>query len=841
MATTEAQLLTVLRDKFGHQSFRGKQADVIASTLSGRDTVCISPTSSGKSLNFQLPALILPGVTVVVSPLIALMKDQVDSLTAKGIPATFLNSSLGQAEYDERMDNLLQGVYKLLYVAPERFSNQRFMEAMGEVNVSLFAVDEAHCFTAETIVQTPHGGRAISSIAIGDEVLSSEDGRITKRRVVSKFIHRGSDIWKLRVNGRDIYCDAGQRFFVKDTGFIRVDQMSTNQEVLILEKVQQIHVHQTQAAGISDHHLPDVRRDQKDAQAKNKAAEQVLLAPVFAQGVPQFGQNGAACVQGLPDMPQNIPDQTRLQDRLLLHQMRTSVEAEVPRGIRKNEGAQSDVHPRHTGNSVKKNKGDRQTKEKSWWKRPWPIKSRGPAGKGWKLHAKPHHTDGALPGWEWIPVALQARLGVAYSKSGCGGGRQFTRLQNPPRARQAQGAVSAFARVESVSRVQRGCVLGCGERLGENQAGVLLYDIEVEGSHNFFANGVLAHNCVSQWGHDFRPEYMKLDRAIAAFGSPPVMALTATATPDVRDDVIKQLGLRDPKIFASGFERTNLSLEVKPVSGTESKLFHVCQEIGKWQTGIVYCATRKNVELVTARLQQMRVRCLCYHGGIKDEERTLLQQRFMEGTVPVAVATNAFGMGIDRSDLRFIVHYDIPGSVEALFQECGRAGRDGKDSHCLLLYSHDSVETQKFFIEGSNPTRDAIQYVYDTVQRLCRFGPVNLPIDKIAEQVREVRNPMAVGTALKMLERHGAIRRWRGEGQGRAYCTDLKKPVRKLDQLGIDFASLNAKRVRDMARLGEMVRYADQFRKCRQGYILEYFGEEYRNCGRCDICRARRS
>ena len=813
----------ILKDAFGYSSFRGKQAEAIDSVMAGRDVLYLAPTGLGKSATFQIPALMLDGLTVVVSPLIALMKDQTDNLDSKGIPATFVNSSLGQSDYNERLDMICAGEFKMLYVAPERFSNERFMEAMKAVKVSLFAVDEAHCFTGETMVSTPRGERRIDSIMVGDEVMS-RDG---VRRVTSTYLHRGHDIWKLRVNGRDIYCDGGQKIFVNNIGFVDVGMVLCGQEVVI---------HESTADEDTSGGVRSLWHQTRDARQKEQTAEQILLNKMSACGF-RDGEAHCAGYKDVPHLWEGFSNQARIPNHLLFQVLRSNKRKQT-HIILKDDEQQSYGQSGCERGCIQEGEGHRQTQGSS--RREWSRtnESRSDSGGSWRLQNKPHSRDWTQrEGW-WASSALQAGLGVAITDGGSRGGRRVSQLGEGAGSRPSQGRIFATARVESISRVERGSILGCGERLGENPAGVRLYDIEVEGSHNFFANGVLAHNCVSQWGHDFRPDYLKLGKAIKAFGRPTIIAVTATATPHVRQDIIKQLDLQNVNLLVSGFERPNLTFSVESVSGKETKLWRVQQEISKHKTGIVYCATRKNVELVSQTLKSRGVNCLAYHGGLKEEDRTDIQNQFMQGKAPVAVATNAFGMGIDRADLRFVVHYDIPGSVEALYQEAGRAGRDGAPSSCHLLYDTGSVATQKFFIEGQNPTRDVVQRVYETVQQLCRSGSINMPVDDIAGCVRDVRNGLAVGGALKLLEKHRAIRRWYEKGS-RAYHTALTVPNVRFESFKIDFGPLDAKRIRDYMRLNEVVSYAENYRQCRQGFILDYFGEDFRKCGRCDICKGR--
>ncbi|MBU4198843.1 MAG: RecQ family ATP-dependent DNA helicase [Verrucomicrobia bacterium] len=486
----------VLERHFGFREFLDGQEGVIRSVLAGDDTLVVMPTGGGKSLCYQLPALLLEGITVVVSPLIALMKDQVDGLTAKGISATFINSSLNDHELDDRITRMMRGEFRLVYIAPERFKSARFVSALAPLSIALFAIDEAHC--------------------------------------------------------------------------------------------------------------------------------------------------------------------------------------------------------------------------------------------------------------------------------------------------------------------------------------------------------------ISQWGHDFRPDYLRLKHALREIGQPPVIALTATATPEVRADIITQLALdragrQPPHTFVTGFARHNLAFVVTRVRNKGEKLERVLEATRAGGTGIVYCATRKNVERRIRELRALGGDCVAYHGGMTNEQRTRAQTRFMSGAVPVAVATNAFGMGIDRADLRFILHYDIPGSVEAYYQEAGRAGRDGEPAHCELLFNYADIRTQEFFIEGANPTRAIIANTRETLIRLCAQGPIHMSIAAIAKSMIDIPNDMAVATALHLLERAGFMRRDYAPGE-RTYTTELIKPIKAPDSLAIDYERLDAKRKRDELKLRRMIDYAD-CPECRQYYILNYFGDtdagDHRVCGRCDRCRSR--
>lgn len=399
-----------LQRHFGFDDFREGQAEVIESVLAGRDTVVVMPTGGGKSLCYQLPALMMDGVTLVISPLIALMKDQVDQLAARNIASTFINSSISYAETSKRLSKLRMGEYKLVYVAPERFRSQSFMDSIAETGVRLFAVDEAHC--------------------------------------------------------------------------------------------------------------------------------------------------------------------------------------------------------------------------------------------------------------------------------------------------------------------------------------------------------------ISHWGHDFRPDYLRLKDAAERLGRPQIIALTATATPQVRADISEQLGISDPHVSVAGFDRPNLALRVLHTA-TEKEKLDVLKHLIHDSTGsgIIYAATRKSVEQISAKLKLAGLNVELYHGGMDEGERSRAQDAFMSGRAQAIVATNAFGMGIDKPDIRFVAHFHLPGSIEAYYQEVGRAGRDGLPADCIMLFNYADTRTQQFFIEGSHPPPELIGKVY---KEIASFGAekVELSAREIAARIG-IRNDMSISSALIVLEKAGHIERGR--------------------------------------------------------------------------------
>jgi ATP-dependent DNA helicase RecQ len=341
-------------------------------------------------------------------------------------------------------------------------------------------------------------------------------------------------------------------------------------------------------------------------------------------------------------------------------------------------------------------------------------------------------------------------------------------------------------------------------------------------------------HCVSAWGHDFRPDYLRLGGVIEQLGHPTVLALTATAAPPVRAEIVEKLDMRDPEVIVAGFDRPEIRLEVEPHADAYGKdqavLDRVLAEVGEGRgPGIVYSATRRGTEEIAAGLADRCLRARAYHAGLNKGEREDTQRAWMEDELDVVVATTAFGMGIDKPGTRFVIHAEPADSVDSYYQEIGRAGRDGQPALALLVYRQEDLGLRRFFAAGA-PAEEDLQQVAGLVQAAAAAGIEDgVDVKDLREETGRGATPLA--RDLNLLEQVAAVVLDEdGAAHPAANAPNPSEAAEAARELAEHHEKVDQSRV-------EMMRGYAETTDCRRQFLLGYFGEQLdRPCGNCDNC-----
>jgi ATP-dependent DNA helicase RecQ len=333
-------------------------------------------------------------------------------------------------------------------------------------------------------------------------------------------------------------------------------------------------------------------------------------------------------------------------------------------------------------------------------------------------------------------------------------------------------------------------------------------------------------HCISEWGHSFRPDYLRLKNVVEELGHPTVLALTATANEAVRNEILSRLGMHDPKIFVHGFDRPNIWLGMEMAASETKKRVMLLDRIRKTERpGIVYANTRKHAEEINDELNNIGITSAFYHGGLRKKDRETMQEQFMNDEVEVIVATSAFGMGVDKPNVRFVFHFEPPDSIDSYYQEIGRAGRDGKPASAVLFYRREDLGIHKFFKGSGQLGTDEVQKVLDALDEAGETDKAELK-EKVDISKTKLER------ALNRLEESGAV-----EIEPQGTVRTIADPETLAEKAEEASHAQAERHEAELARIDNMRDYAENL-DCRRHYLLSYFGEEApSNCGNCDNCQ----
>ena len=726
--------LVVLKEVWGYDDFRENQLEAIQTIINQKnDILYLARTSAGKSIVYQLPSLVLDGVALIVSPLLSLMEDQVSATQNKGIRAYTINSTIGIREKRKIFEALEKNEVDLLFMAPESIVNLEFLDFLKDkCKISFVAADESHCYKGSSKISTDKGlfsFKELHNLYLNNEVLpkalSVKDGKTSYNQIINVFQNQPSDMIQINLTDRsNLKITKSHSLFTKNGEKLAGDLSLNDELVTYIPKGPERPLNNNQLSFVIGSILGDGGCDKKSDTTMRIKYVHSLKQLDYLNWKKDFIGNFTSNIYKLNSGYTNNNNLRAFNSKVFKvpeaveSLSRGTLRKDFPNWIFENfdekalsiwimdDGSYKDNSYIIHCNSFSKDLTEKFINL---------IKSKFNIESYLKISRTYYEIKFSVKESEklkelikpYIHPNLSYKIGIEYNNDFIDWKDNSIPLET--------------INICSIKNIEH------------NEE--FLYDIEVENNHNYFVHTtrgdteipihpILSHNCTSQWGSDFRPKYRSFAKVLRTILDVPFIALTATADERTVEDIKVAFNFSEESdkplvTFTQDLDRPSITYNVMEKSGNGLKqIKEIIDSYPKNTSGIIYCTTRKQVEELQFQLYKLGYKSVAYHAGMKKKQKQESFEKWMTKKAPIAVCTIAFGLGIDKADVRFVINQCIPSSIEDLIQLWGRASRDGEPSQAFVLYDKKDVTLLQWMMKQSTVNQNYLKIQLDKLHQV---------------------------------------------------------------------------------------------------------------------------